>query len=35
MTQTYDVAALTGAADLVIESLESLDLAALARLCSS
>jgi beta-phosphoglucomutase len=34
VTQTYDVSALTGAADLVIESLESLDLAALARLCS-
>jgi beta-phosphoglucomutase-like phosphatase (HAD superfamily) len=34
VTQTYDSSALTGAADLVIESLESLDLAALARLCS-
>jgi beta-phosphoglucomutase len=34
VTQTYDVSALTGAADLVIESLESLDLAALAHLCS-
>jgi len=35
VTQTYEASALTGAADLVIESLESLDLAALARLCSS
>ena len=35
VTHTYDASALTGAADLVIESLESLDLAALARLCSS
>ena len=33
VTQTYEASALTGAADLVIESLESLDLAALAHLC--
>jgi beta-phosphoglucomutase-like phosphatase (HAD superfamily) len=33
VTQTYEAAALTGAADLIIDSLESLDLAALARLC--
>ena len=35
VTHTYDASALAGAADLVIDSLESLDLAALARLCSS
>jgi len=35
VTQTYEASALTGAADLVIESLESLDLTALAHLCSS
>jgi HAD superfamily hydrolase (TIGR01509 family) len=34
VTQTYEASTLIGAADLVIESLESLDLAALARLCS-
>ena len=34
VTQTYEASALIGTADLVIESLESLDLAALARLCS-
>jgi beta-phosphoglucomutase len=33
VTQTYEASALVGAADLVIESLESLDLAALAHLC--
>jgi beta-phosphoglucomutase-like phosphatase (HAD superfamily) len=31
VTQTYDAAALAGAADLIIDSLEALDLAALAR----
>jgi HAD superfamily hydrolase (TIGR01509 family) len=34
VTQTYDAAALTGSADLVIDSLASLDLSTLARLCS-
>jgi beta-phosphoglucomutase len=33
VTQTYEASRLIGAADLVIESLESLDLAALAHLC--
>ena len=34
VTQTYDASALAGAADLIIDSLDSLDLAALARLCT-
>ena len=34
VTQTYEASALIGSADLVIESLEFLDLAAVARLCS-
>jgi len=33
VAHTYEAAALSGAADLVIASLESLDLAALAQLC--
>jgi beta-phosphoglucomutase len=33
VTQTYEASALTDAADLVIESLESMDLTALAHLC--
>jgi HAD superfamily hydrolase (TIGR01509 family) len=34
VTQTYEASTLIGTADLVIESLEFLDLAAVARLCS-
>ena len=34
VTHTYEASALAAAADLVIDSLESLDLTALARLCS-
>ena len=34
VTQTYEASALAGAADLIIDSLDSLDLAALARLCA-
>ena len=34
VTNTYEAAAFDGAADLVIESLASLDLGALSRLCS-
>jgi len=33
VTQTYEASALVGSADLVIESLESMDLGALAHLC--
>jgi beta-phosphoglucomutase len=34
VTQTYDASALAAVADLVIDSLQSLDLTALAKLCS-
>ncbi len=34
VTQTYEASALAGAADLIIDSLDALDLAALARLCT-
>jgi beta-phosphoglucomutase len=34
VTHTYEASALAGAADLIIDSLDSLDLAALARLCT-
>jgi beta-phosphoglucomutase len=34
VTQTYEASALDGAADLIIDSLDSLDLAALGRLCA-
>ena len=34
VTQTYEASALAGAADLIIDSLDALDLTALARLCT-